>query len=201
MDDASFPFWDSPPLVAQGLIALWNYSSNEERTGVPMSVENVVFIGGPKDRQVLPVDVCINKVVFPVLPKNPTVEFNRAAGKEIVQLENAVYERVQLAGGLSLFVLTTISVWHVFQRLLSFYSLPVKPTADAGSWPEDCQQRAFVEGAAWHEWDSMGATMWAEDRRKAEAEAVRRYGEPVVAAFDRSGVGDAVRVAESGEAP
>jgi hypothetical protein len=186
--------------VAQGLIAIWNYSSNEERTGVPMSVENVVFIGGPKDRQVLPVDVCINNVVFPALPKDPEIAFNRAAGKEIAQLDQIVYERVQLAGGLSLFVLKTISVWHVFQRLLSFYSQPLNPTADWGSWPVECQQRAFVEGAKWWDWQSAGATMWNEDQRKAEAEAVHRYGEPV-AACDRSGIGYVVHPAGNGEAP
>lgn len=47
-----------------------------------------------------------------------------------------------------------------------------------GTWPAHCEQRAFVEGAAWWEFRTAGATMWNDDRRCAEDEAVRRYGEP-----------------------
>jgi hypothetical protein len=47
-----------------------------------------------------------------------------------------------------------------------------------GSWPEHCEQRAFVQGAKWWEFTKSGGTMWASDQRDAEAEAVRRYGEP-----------------------
>lgn len=44
-----------------------------------------------------------------------------------------------------------------------------------GSWPRGDLRRAFVEGAAWWEWERMGATIWRSDRDKAEAEAERRY--------------------------
>lgn len=47
-----------------------------------------------------------------------------------------------------------------------------------GSWPLFCRHRAFVDGAAWWEFTSRGATMWASDRGRAEAEAVLRYGRP-----------------------
>jgi hypothetical protein len=48
----------------------------------------------------------------------------------------------------------------------------------AGTWPAHCEQRAFVAGAAWMYFEQVGATMWSDERRGAEAEAVRRYGEP-----------------------
>lgn len=47
-----------------------------------------------------------------------------------------------------------------------------------GYWPDDCIQRAFVDGAAWWEWTKTGATLWSSERDRAEAEAVNRYGEP-----------------------
>lgn len=47
-----------------------------------------------------------------------------------------------------------------------------------GSWPERCEQRAFVDGAAWWEFKSTGGTMWSSDRALAEAAAVSRFGEP-----------------------
>jgi hypothetical protein len=53
---------------------------------------------------------------------------------------------------------------------------PAEPS-DAGTWPR-CVQRAFVDGAKWWEWHQTHATMWPSDRDLAEAEAVRRYGEP-----------------------
>lgn len=46
-----------------------------------------------------------------------------------------------------------------------------------GKWPQECLHRAFVEGAAWWEYEQSGATMWSEDRDKAETEANRRFGE------------------------
>lgn len=54
--------------------------------------------------------------------------------------------------------------------------LPERPKF--GTWPQHCEQRAFVDGAKWWEYTSAGATMWQSDQTKAEAEAVRRYGEP-----------------------
>jgi hypothetical protein len=48
----------------------------------------------------------------------------------------------------------------------------------AGNWPPHCEQRAFVEGAKWHLFESIGATMFPTERDEAEAEAIRRYGEP-----------------------
>ena len=51
-----------------------------------------------------------------------------------------------------------------------------------GTWPDHCEQRAFVAGAKWWEFVSTGFTMWASDRDRAEAEAVRRYGDPLASA-------------------
>lgn len=45
-----------------------------------------------------------------------------------------------------------------------------------GTWPERCEQRAFVKGAAWWEIQRSGGTMWASDRDKAEAAAQTLYG-------------------------
>lgn len=47
-----------------------------------------------------------------------------------------------------------------------------------GSWPAECVQRTFVEGAAWWQFHTNGATMFSSERTEAEAEAVRRYGVP-----------------------
>ena len=47
-----------------------------------------------------------------------------------------------------------------------------------GYWPEDCIQRAFVDGAKWWEFEKEGATMWHSDIADAEDEAIKRYGEP-----------------------
>ena len=46
-----------------------------------------------------------------------------------------------------------------------------------GSWPADDLRRAFVDGAAWWEYEKTYATMWQSDRRKAETEAEQRYPE------------------------
>jgi hypothetical protein len=48
----------------------------------------------------------------------------------------------------------------------------------SGTWPKDCLQRAFIDGAAYWEWRQTGTTLWAQEREELEAEAVRRYGEP-----------------------
>ena len=47
-----------------------------------------------------------------------------------------------------------------------------------GTWPLSCQQRAFVEGAQWWQFYYRASTMFPSERDEAEAEAVRRYGEP-----------------------
>ena len=44
-----------------------------------------------------------------------------------------------------------------------------------GNWDQNDLRRAFVEGAAWWEFHSQGATMWQSDRTIAEDEADRRY--------------------------
>lgn len=49
-----------------------------------------------------------------------------------------------------------------------------------GAWPEDCQQRAFVAGAAWWQFTANGSTMFGSERSQAEDEAVTRYGDPVI---------------------
>lgn len=60
---------------------------------------------------------------------------------------------------------------------------PFMPEID-GTWPEHCEQRAFVAGAKWWEFASTGATMWQSDQDKAEAEAIKRYGEPAAPPFE-----------------
>lgn len=45
----------------------------------------------------------------------------------------------------------------------------------AGTWPTDDLRRAFVDGVAWHEFTSTGATMFPSDRDVAEVEAEMRY--------------------------
>jgi hypothetical protein len=49
-----------------------------------------------------------------------------------------------------------------------------------GSWPQLCVQRAFVDGAVWHQWSTTGSTPWSHERDAYEDEAVKRYGEPDV---------------------
>ena len=44
-----------------------------------------------------------------------------------------------------------------------------------GTWGPNDLRRAFVEGAAWWEFYSQGATMWQSNRTIAEDEADRRY--------------------------
>lgn len=50
----------------------------------------------------------------------------------------------------------------------------------AGDWPNADPRRQFVEGAKWWEFTKTGATMWASDVDKAEAEAERRFPSGVV---------------------
>jgi len=47
---------------------------------------------------------------------------------------------------------------------------------EKGSWPDQCLQRAFVDGAKWWEFERTGATMWQEDQGKAEQAAMDKYG-------------------------
>jgi hypothetical protein len=47
-----------------------------------------------------------------------------------------------------------------------------------GTWPADCLQRAFVDGATWWQFDAYGATAFPSERDRMAAEAVRRYGDP-----------------------
>jgi hypothetical protein len=48
-----------------------------------------------------------------------------------------------------------------------------------GTWPQRCEQRAFVEGAAWVRFALTGFTPFASERDVAEQEAVKRYGDPL----------------------
>jgi hypothetical protein len=47
-----------------------------------------------------------------------------------------------------------------------------------GTWPPDCIQRVFVDGATWWQFHAYGATAFPSERDQMAAEAVRRYGEP-----------------------
>jgi len=47
-----------------------------------------------------------------------------------------------------------------------------------GTWPPDCIQRVFVDGATWWQFDAYGATAFPSERDRMAAEAVRRYGDP-----------------------
>lgn len=49
------------------------------------------------------------------------------------------------------------------------------PKLTEGTWAKDDLRRAFVAGAKWWEYHSMGFTMWQSDQRLTEAEANRRY--------------------------
>lgn len=46
-----------------------------------------------------------------------------------------------------------------------------------GTWPLDCLQRAFVDGAKWWQFHKNGSTMFPSERDEAEAQAIGRYGE------------------------
>jgi hypothetical protein len=53
-----------------------------------------------------------------------------------------------------------------------------QPPCGQGTWPADCLQRAFVNGAAWWQYYHNGEKMFPCERDEAEAEAISRYGEP-----------------------
>lgn len=55
----------------------------------------------------------------------------------------------------------------------------VQPPPLEGSWPMGCVQRAFVLGAKWWQFEANGATAFPSEVDQMEAEAVRRYGEPI----------------------
>lgn len=54
----------------------------------------------------------------------------------------------------------------------------------SGTWPEHCEHRAFVAGAAWWQFHKNGSTMFPSERDEAEAESVKRYGQPSKRAAD-----------------
>lgn len=49
---------------------------------------------------------------------------------------------------------------------------------EKGLWPERCEQRAFVEGAAWFQFKMTGFTPFPSERDDMESEAIKRYGDP-----------------------
>lgn len=53
----------------------------------------------------------------------------------------------------------------------------ITPRSTHGTWPVGCEQRAFVDGARWQDY-IRGFGMSSSDQDRAEAEAVRRYGDP-----------------------
>jgi len=55
-----------------------------------------------------------------------------------------------------------------------------------GTWPAHCEQRAFVDGAAWWQAYTLGSTPFGSERRDMEAEALRRYGDPAAATTDKT---------------
>jgi len=54
------------------------------------------------------------------------------------------------------------------------------------AWPDRCEQRAFVDGAAYGRYITTGFTPFPAERAAAESEAVRRYGEPSPRAPDEA---------------
>lgn len=46
-----------------------------------------------------------------------------------------------------------------------------------GTWPLDCLQRAFVDGAKWWQFHKNGSTMFPSERVETEKQAIGRYGE------------------------
>lgn len=54
-----------------------------------------------------------------------------------------------------------------------------------GKWPNNDPRSAFVAGAAWWEFTKTGATIWASDRDRAEAEAERRFWRPAAPTVTR----------------
>lgn len=69
-------------------------------------------------------------------------------------------------------------------------TLPSQP-AQLGTWPKDCLQRAFVDGASWWQFHKNGSTMFPSERDEAEAKAIATFGQ----------IGDAALPAEEGPSP
>ncbi len=57
-------------------------------------------------------------------------------------------------------------------------ALPETPRQILGTWPEHCEQRAFVEGAMWQLMKDERATPYPRERHDAEEAAMERYGLP-----------------------
>ena len=58
---------------------------------------------------------------------------------------------------------------------------PDRPSRELqeGTWPADCVQRAFVNGAKWWQFKANGSTAFPSEIDQMEDEAVKRYGKPV----------------------
>ena len=54
-----------------------------------------------------------------------------------------------------------------------------------GTWPQDCRQRAFVEGAARWMYYTTGCSPWSDERTQMENEAVKRFGQPPTETLER----------------
>jgi hypothetical protein len=50
-----------------------------------------------------------------------------------------------------------------------------------GSWPDRCEQRAFVNGAKWWQFHANKATAFPSEVDEMEDEAIRRFGDPAAA--------------------
>lgn len=70
-----------------------------------------------------------------------------------------------------------------------------------GNWPATCRQRAFVEGAKWWQFHSTGCTAFSSERDKMEAEAVRRFGDPMEAAPEEEEDAEELAQFTTGSAP
>jgi hypothetical protein len=55
----------------------------------------------------------------------------------------------------------------------------LRTLAAVGRWPEESLQWAFVAGGKWWQFHANGATAFPSEVDEMEAEAVRRYGEPI----------------------
>jgi hypothetical protein len=54
----------------------------------------------------------------------------------------------------------------------------VRANPFVGLWPQDSPQRAFVDGVVWAYAQVKDATLFPSERDEAEAEAIRRFGDP-----------------------
>lgn len=52
-----------------------------------------------------------------------------------------------------------------------------------GTWPFESPQKAFVEGCRFWHFKQSGTTIFPSERDEAEAEAIKRYGQPVERVF------------------